>query len=92
MEHPKTVERIAAELAEITAQLEQRTPEVTKLKDRQRALWAVGRELGMDSRSLAEVSGVESVTVRLYWNPAKVSERAKDRPAKRKAAAALKKG
>lgn len=76
----RTPEQVLAELEENRRELD--ACDKVALHARQKALWAEGRALGLDSGTLAEKSGVESVTVRLYWNPEKAAERAEERRGK----------
>lgn len=85
----RTPTQILAACVRAARKRDQLDPKLRAANDELRELWSEGRELGLDSKTLAAKSGVESVTVRYFWNPDKAGARAKARKGKpRKKAAA----
>lgn len=78
----RTPTQILAECAREARKRDAAAPKVLAANDRLRCLWDEAREAGIDSKTIAERSGVKSVTVRLYWNPTKAGQRAKARNGK----------
>ena len=88
----RTPAQILAEIAREARKRDTAAPKVQAANEKLRVLWNEARELGVDSKTIAERSGVKSVTVRLYWDPTKAGQRAKARNGKprKKSAAKVK--
>lgn len=84
MKIPKTKQGILRALNQRRALIEQHDAEAARARAEQRELWTAGREQAIDSSVLAEASGVKSTTVRQFWQPEKVAERASKRPSRAK--------